>query len=52
MEFKNNLEKLTNSQLNVINYVKKAYEEKQLPFHLFITGGAAYFSLSGFTLKN
>lgn len=35
MEFKNNVEKL-----NVINYVKKAYEEKQLPFHLFITGGA------------
>lgn len=39
MEFKNNLEKLTKSQFNVINYVKKAYEEKQLPFHLFITGG-------------
>lgn len=38
-EFKNNLEKLTKSQFNVINYVKKAYEEKQLPFHLFITGG-------------
>lgn len=39
-EFKDNLEKLTKSQLNVINYVKKAYKEKQLPFHLFITGGA------------
>lgn len=34
-----NPEKLTKSQFNVNNYVKKAYEEKQLPFHLFITGG-------------
>lgn len=34
-EFKNNLEKLTKSQLSVINYVKKAYKEKH-----FITGGA------------
>lgn len=37
-EFKNNLEKLTKSQLSVINYVKKAYKEKQLPFYHLLQG--------------
>lgn len=39
MEFKNNLEKLTNSQLNVINYVKKAYEKNNCHFIFLLQEG-------------
>lgn len=41
-EFYNNFRKITPShQLKELNYVKSKFEDKQLPFHLFITGGGA-----------
>lgn len=39
-EFRKSIEQLSSSQLSVINYIKKSYDENKLPLHLFITGGA------------
>ena len=39
-EFQENVKKLTPSQLKALYFVKSKYEHKELPFHLFLTGGA------------
>ena len=39
-EFHSSLKKMSSSQLEVLNYVKSKFEQKEFPFYVFISGGA------------